>query len=103
MSRYAFSNFAVMALSLAFLGDFSIGDLGLNSVSRVFDGAVGVGEGPSKTKACEAATQQATTRVSAAHLNNIEGKSCSCTQRAGSVETWRCVASVQWRAEAPTP
>ncbi|MBI1211814.1 MAG: hypothetical protein GC190_10160 [Alphaproteobacteria bacterium] len=87
---------AVAVLSLAFIGDLSLADLGWHTVSGVFAGGVGTADGPTRAQACSAAEDNALKNISAEHASRIKDKNCSCTLRGGSIETWRCTASVRW-------
>jgi hypothetical protein len=96
MRREFFSVAAVAALSLAFIDDISLSDLGWDTVSRAFAGSVGTAEAPSRAQACAAAQDDALRHISSEHASRITDKNCSCTLRSSSVETWRCTASVRW-------
>lgn len=100
MKREVLANAIAVALSLNFIGDLSLSDLGWDTVSGVFAGGVGTAEGPSRAQACAAAEDDALKHISAEHASRIKDKSCSCTLRGGSIETWRCTASVTWNTGA---
>ena len=87
---------AVLVLGLTFLDDLMPGDLGLDSLSGLVDGTVATSEAPTKAGACEQATAAAVEKTSLEHRGAISSKNCSCSQRASTVETWTCIASVRW-------
>jgi hypothetical protein len=96
MNRSWVATTAVLFLGLTFLDDVLPEDLGLGRLSNLIDGTVASSEAPTKATACEQATQTAVEKTSLEHRSEITSKTCSCNQRASSVETWTCVASVRW-------
>jgi len=99
MKRQFLATAAVLVLGLSFVDDMSLPDFGWNTVSGAFAGSVGTADGPSRSQACTAAEGIAVKHISAEHATRIKDKSCSCTLRSGSIETWRCTASVRWATE----
>jgi hypothetical protein len=99
MRRHFVSTTAVAVLSLAFIGDLSLSDFGWDAVSGAFAGSVGTAEASSRVQACTAAQDDAIKHMTSEHASRITDKSCSCTVRSGSIETWRCTASVRWASQ----
>ena len=99
MKRQFLATAAVLVLGLSFVDDLSLSDFGWDAVSGAFAGSIGTADGPSRAQACTAAQDDAVKHISAEHATRIKDKSCSCTLRSGSIETWRCTASVRWSTD----
>jgi hypothetical protein len=99
MNLQLISIVAAGVLSLSFIDNLSLSDFGWDAVSGAFAGGVGTAEGASRAQACTAAQDDALKHIASEHASRVTDKSCSCTVRSASIETWRSTASVRWKAD----